>query len=152
MNKEFGHSEMIGLDHVYDSVEELDDEAMVHMHLNSQGYNDGLILGGPGKYDIDHGTRINGMNVAIAGLLQESGYDRWKGHDMQARAYDNEIQGIDRVVRSILSWEACDAAARKLDTARLMSHLAARDTAKAEDIMRRAVMHAQKTFDELYGQ
>ena len=46
---------------------------MVHMHLNSQGYNDGIILGGPGKYDIDHGTRINGMNIAIAGLLQESG-------------------------------------------------------------------------------
>ena len=36
VNKEFGHSEMIGLDHVYDSVEELDNNAMVHMHLNSQ--------------------------------------------------------------------------------------------------------------------
>jgi len=69
VNKEFGHSEMIGLDHIYDSVEELDNNAMLHMHLNSQGYNDGIILGGPGKYDIDHGVRINGMNIAIAGLI-----------------------------------------------------------------------------------
>ncbi len=96
---------MIGLDHVYDTVEELDNQAMVHMHLNSQGYNDGIILGGPGKYDIDHGTRINGMNIAIAGLIAEAGFDRWKGHDMVPRAYDNEEQAIDRIIRSILSWK-----------------------------------------------
>ena len=151
VNKEFGHSEMIGLDHVYDTVEELDDQGMVHMHLNSQGYNDGIILGGPGKYDIDHGVRINGMNIAIAGLIQDAGYSRWKGHDMQTRAYDNTAQGIDRVVRSILSWEACEKAARTLNTDQLMNHLANRDTAKAEDMIRHAVVAAQKHFDEMYG-
>ena len=150
VNKEFGHSEMIGLDHVYDSVEELDNNAMLHMHLNSQGYNDGIILGGPGKYDIDHGTRINGMNIAIAGLLQQAGYARWKGHDMQTRAYDNAEQGIDRVVRSVLSWEACDKAAASLDTAKLMKYLQNRETAKAEDMMRAAVVAAQKSFDQMY--
>ncbi|MBN2137582.1 MAG: hypothetical protein JW720_07240 [Sedimentisphaerales bacterium] len=150
VNKEFGHSEMIGLDHVYDSVEELDNDMMVHMHLNSQGYNDGIILGGPGKYDIDHGARINGMNVAIAGLIQQAGYSRWKGHDMQTRAYDNAEQGIDRVVRSVLSWEACEKAARELDTKALMDLLANRETAKAEDMMRAAVVSAQKAFDEMY--
>jgi xylose isomerase len=150
VNKEFGHSEMIGLDHVYDSVEELDNKAMVHMHLNSQGYNDGIILGGPGKYDIDHGTRINGMNIAIAGLLRKNGFNRWKGHDMQVRAYDNEQQGIDRVVRSILSWEACDQAAAKLDTAKLMQSLANRDTATAEDMMRDAVVDACGNFKKMY--
>jgi xylose isomerase len=150
VNKEFGHSEMIGLDHIYDSVEELDNDAMVHMHLNSQGYNDGIILGGPGKYDIDHGTRINGMNIAIAGLLQEAGYSRWKGHDMQTRAYDNEEQGIGRVIRSVLCWEACDMAAQELDTKALMKVLAARDTAKAEDMMRAAVVTAQVHFDKMY--
>jgi len=150
VNKEFGHSEMIGLDHVYDSVEELDNDMMVHMHLNSQGYNDGIILGGPGKYDIDHGTRINGMNIAIAGLLQQAGYARWKGHDMQTRAYDNAEQGIDRVVRSVLSWEACAKAAAELDTKALMAVLAKRETAKAEDMMRAAVVAAQKHFDEMY--
>ncbi|MGD0596631.1 MAG: xylose isomerase [Sedimentisphaerales bacterium] len=150
VNKEFGHSEMIGLDHVYDSVEELDNDMMVHMHLNSQGYNDGIILGGPGKYDIDHGTRINGMNIAIAGLLQQAGYARWKGHDMQTRAYDNAEQGIDRVVRSVLSWEACAKAAKELDTKALMAVLAKRETAKAEDMMRAAVVAAQKHFDEMY--
>ena len=150
VNKEFGHSEMIGLDHVYDTVEELDNNMMVHMHLNSQGYNDGIILGGPGKYDIDHGARINGMNVAIAGLIQQAGYARWKGHDMQTRAYDNAEQGIDRVVRSVLSWEACEKAAKELDTKALMEVLAKRQTAKAEDMMRGAVVAAQKYFDEMY--
>ena len=150
VNKEFGHSEMIGLDHVHDTVEELDNGMCVHMHLNSQGYNDGIIYGGPGKYDIDHGTRINGMNIAIAGLIQAAGYARWKGHDMQTRAYDNAQQGIDRVVRSVLSWEACETAARELDTKALMDLLAQRETAKAEDMMRAAVVSAQKAFDEMY--
>jgi len=150
VNKEFGHSEMIGLDHVYDSVEELDNDMMVHMHLNSQGYNDGIILGGPGKYDIDHGARINGMNIAIAGLIQQAGYSRWKGHDMQTRAYDNAEQGIDRVIRSVLSWEACEKAASQLDTKALMNLLTKRETAKAEDMMRAAVVSAQKAFDEMY--
>jgi xylose isomerase len=150
VNKEFGHSEMVGLDHVYDTVEELDNDAMVHMHLNSQGYNDGIILGGPGKYDIDHGVRINGMNVAIAGLIQQAGFARWKGHDMQTRAYDTAEQGIDRVVRSVLSWEACEKAAEKLDTKALMDVLAQRETAKAEDMMRGAVVDAQRYFDEMY--
>ncbi len=150
VNKEFGHSEMIGLDHVYDTVEELDNNAIVHMHINSQGYNDGIILGGPGKFDIDHGARVNGMNVAIAGLIQEAGFHRWKGHDMQVRPYDDTEQGIDRVVRSILSWEACAKASGQLDTDQLMAHLVARETAKAEDAIRGAVLQAQKYFDEMY--
>ncbi len=150
VNKEIGHSEMIGLDHLYDTVEELDNMAMYHTHLNSQGYNDGIILGGPGKFDIDHGVRINGMNIAIAGLMQQAGYQRWKGHDMQVRPYDNVEQGIDRVTRSILSWEACEMAARELDVARLLLVLTQRETAKAEDMMRAAVVLAQKRFDEMY--
>jgi xylose isomerase len=150
VNKEFGHSEMIGLDLVYDTVEELDNDGMVHMHLNSQGYNDGIILGGPGKYDIDHGTRINGMNIAVAGLIRSAGFARWKGHDMQPRAYDNEAQAIDRVVRSVLSWEACDKAAQQLDEEGLMKVLAKRETAKAEDMMRAAVVDAQAAFDKMY--
>jgi len=150
VNKEFGHSEMIGLDHVYDTVEELDNNAMVHMHLNSQGYNDGIILGGPGKYDIDHGARVNGMNIAIAGLIRYAGFKRWKGHDMQARAYDNTEQAVDRVIRSILSWEACENAAREIDTEQLMKFLTGRETAKAEDMMRAAVVSAQGHFDKMY--
>jgi len=149
VNKEFGHSEMIGLDHVYDSVEELDNGMMVHMHLNSQGYNDGIVLGGPGKYDIDHGVRINGMNIAIAGLLKDAGYERWKGHDMQTRPYDNAQQGIDRVVRSVLSWEACEMAALELNTKALLKALADRDTAQAEDMMRAAVVKAHTYFNKM---
>ncbi len=149
VNKEFGHSEMIGLDHVYDTVEEINNNMLVHMHLNSQGYNDGIILGGPGKYDIDHGTRINGMNIAIATLIEEAGFSRWKGHDMQTRPYDNEDQGIERVVRSILSWEACAQAAKELDKNELMKHLANRDTAKAEDMVRAALVKAEQLFDKM---
>jgi xylose isomerase len=150
VNKEFGHSEMIGLDHIYDTVEEIDNGMLVHMHLNSQGYNDGIILGGPGKFDIDHGARVNGMNIALAGLIQGAGYDRWKGHDMQPRAYDNTEQAIDRVIRSVLSWEACEQAARELKTRELIKAMTERKTAVAEDMMRAALVSAQKHFDEMY--
>ena len=69
---------------------------------------------------------------------------------MQTRAYDNAEQGIDRVVRSVLSWEACEKAAKELDTAGLMKALAERETAKAEDMMRAAVVSAQGYFDKMY--
>ncbi len=150
VNKEFGHSEMVGLDLVYDTVEELDNDAMIHMHLNSQGYNDGIILGGPGKYDIDHGTRINGMNIAIAGLIADAGFNRWKGHDMQVRPYDNVEQGADRVIRSVLSWEACAQAAQVLDKQKLINLLNQRETGKAEDLIREAVANAFHYFKEMY--
>lgn len=151
LNKEFGHTEMIGLDLVYDTIEEIDNNALVHMHINSQGLNDGIILGGPGKYDIDHGGRINGINIAVAGVINGAGgFSRWKGHDMQPRAYDNESQAIDRVVRSVLSWDACEKAALNLDESLLMKHLGSRETARAEDMMRAAVVDAQKIFDQMY--
>ena len=150
INKEIGHSEMVGLDQVHDTIEELESGMMHHTHLNSQGYNDGISMGGPGRFDIDQGARINGMNIAIAGLMQDAGFDRWKGHDVQARPYDDTAQALDRAVRSVLSWEACEHAARELDADQLRDHLANRDTAKAEDLMRAAVLDAQRWFDEHY--
>jgi xylose isomerase len=150
VNKEIGHSEMVGLDHVHDTIEELDNGMMHHTHLNSQGYNDGITMGGPGRFDIDRGTRINGMNVAIAALMQDAGYDRWKGHDVQARPYDDTAQALGRVVRSVLSWEACAHAAEALDRDALRAHMAGRDTAKAEDLLRAAVGEAQDWFDDRY--
>ena len=150
INKEFGHSEMIGLDHVYDTVEEIDNGMLVHMHVNSQGLSDGIILGGPGKFDIDHGARINCMNLAVAGLLRRAGYARWKGHDMQARPYDNQEQAVDRVVRSILSWEACALAEEEMDSGMLLEYLSRRETAKAEDLIREAVAGAYRHFDRMY--
>ncbi|MES1147142.1 MAG: xylose isomerase, partial [bacterium] len=149
VNKEVGHSEMIGLDAVYDTIEEIDAGTLFHTHLNSQGYNDGLLMGGPGKFDIDFGTRVNAFNVTLARLFFDAGYQRWFGHDMQPRAYDNEEQAIDRVVRSILSWEACEVAAEALDLSALDKALAERKTAVAEDIMRSATTHAHRVFDEL---
>ena len=152
VNMEVGHSEMIGLDPINDLVEQLEADMVVHIHLNSQGWADGILLGGPGKYDIDHGVRINGMNLALAGLLRDAGYRRWKGHDMQVRPYDSELQGIERVVRSVLSWHVVEQAAARIDYAQLKATLAARDTARAEDIMRTAMVEAQQRFQELYRQ
>ncbi|MGC8976456.1 MAG: hypothetical protein ACP5OB_02385 [Candidatus Ratteibacteria bacterium] len=150
VNKEIGHSEMIGLDHIYDTVEEIDNKSVVHMHINSQGYNDGIILGGPGKFDIDHGSRINGMNIVIAKLIQDFGYNRWKGHDMQPRPYDNEEKAIERVIRSILSWEACEIVARKMNTEEILNYLSNRETDKVEDIMKELVAEGYKIFKEMY--
>jgi len=150
VNKEFGHSEMIGLDIVHDTVEEIDNSMLIHMHVNSQGYTDGIILGGPGKFDIDHGVRVCGINIAVAALVAGAGYNRWKGHDMQPRPYDDEDQAADRVVRSILSWEACAKAAADLDIGRLTALLSQRETVKAEDLMRGAVSDAQRHFNEMY--
>lgn len=151
VNKEFGHSEMIGLDLIHDTVEEIENNMLIHMHLNSQGYNDGIVLGGPGKFDIDHGVRVCGINIALAALVMEAGYTRWKGHDIQPRPYDNEEQAADRVVRSILSWEACVKAAAEFDNVRLLTLLAQRETAKAEDLIREAVGNAQRHFNAMYG-
>jgi xylose isomerase len=50
----------------------------------------------------------------------------------------------------VLSWEACEKAARELDTAGLMSVLTKRETAKAEDMMRGAVVNAQRYFNKMY--
>ena len=69
---------------------------------------------------------------------------------MQVRPYDNEEQGIDRAIRSVLSWEACAQAAQELDKEQLMNCLTTRETAKAEDIMREALKNAQKYFDRMY--
>jgi xylose isomerase len=150
VNKEFGHSEMIGLDPVYDTVEEIECGMLVHMHVNSQGLSDGIVLGGPGKFDVDHGVQVSGVTVAIAGLAAAAKYARWKGHDMQPRPYDNVDQAVDRVVRSVISWEACAKAAAELDEKALMDALESRATAKAEDLMREAVVSAQKHFDRMY--
>lgn len=146
INKEFGHSEMIGLDPVLDTVEEIDNNMLMHMHINSQGYNDGIILGGPGKFDIDHGCRINGFNVTIARLIADAGYSRWKGHDMQARSYDNEDTAVERVIRSILSWDACEKASAELNVSELISALENRNTIQAEDILRENIIKAQTYF------
>ncbi|WP_233992681.1 hypothetical protein [Salinibacter altiplanensis] len=88
------------------------------------------------------------MNIAMARLMQDAGFDRWKGHDVQARPYDDTEQALGRVVHSILSWEASAHAARQFDTDTLQARLAGRDTAKAEDLMRSAVVDAQQWFDE----
>ena len=74
-----------------------------------------------------------------------------QGHDMQVRAHDTEEQGIDRIIRSILSWDACEVAAETIDYDFLADCLKERKTAKAEDVMRQAVLKAHECFDEHYS-
>lgn len=151
INKEFGHSQMVGLDPVYDTVEEVEAGMLVHMHLNSQGYDNGITLGGPGKFDIDQALRVNGATLAIAGLARQAGFSRWKGHDIQRRPYDTAGQALDRIVRSILAWEACARAERGMEHELLRKHLAERRTAQAEDLIRATVAQAHIYFDEWYS-
>ena len=148
-NKEFGHSEMIGLDAVYDTAEELREGALVHVHANSQGY-DGIRQGGPGMFDVDHGAAITGPNIGIARLLLDAGYDRWLGHDMQPRPYDNEEQAVDRVIRSVINWEAMVKIAKQLDLAEMVELLAARETAKVEDLVGDAISAARSAAGAMY--
>ncbi len=150
INKEFGHSQMVGLDPVYDTVEEVESAMLVHMHLNSQGYDNGITLGGPGKFDIDQALRVNGMTLAIAGISRQAGFRRWKGHDIQRRPYDDAMQAIDRIVRSVLAWEACARAEKEMDDRQLLRLLAERRTAQAEDLIRTTVAKAEAYFADWY--
>ena len=149
-NKEFGHSEMIGLDAVYDTAEELREGGLVHVHANSQGY-DGVRAGGPGMFDVDHGVGITGSNIGIARLLIDAGYDRWVGHDMQPRAYDNAEQAVDRVIRSVINWEAMVVVAKDFDLDAAMALLAGREVAKVEDMVADAISAARKTAAKMYA-
>ncbi len=92
----------------------------------------------------------NVINEAIAGLILETGYSRWKEHGMQIKAYDNEEKSIDRVIRSILSWEAHEKAAVKINKNELHKLLENIDTAKAEDLIIDTVTDAYYFFDKMY--
>jgi xylose isomerase len=147
-NKEFGHSEMIGLDAANDTAEELREGALVHVHANSQGY-DGIRHGGPGMYDVDHGTAITATSLATVRMLLDAGYTRWVGHDMQPRPYDNEAQAVDRVVRSVINFEAMVEVAKEMNVGEMMTHLANRETAKVEDLLSDALCKARKYAAEM---
>jgi len=151
VNLEFGHSEMIGLDLINDIAEEIANNSLTHLHLNSQGMSDGITLGGSGMYDVDHGFKISGQGISIARIISEAKYSRWKGHDMQPRPYDNEEQAIERVIRSILSWEACAKAGKELDIKKMKEYFEKRETAKIEDMMGQALINARKYFEEMYN-
>jgi xylose isomerase len=150
-NKEFGHTEMIGLDTVADTVDELLDGSLFHVHANSQGY-DGILAGGPGKYDIDNGVKITGFNISIVKLLLDAGYQRWIGHDMQARPYDNEKQAINRVIESIINFEAMEKVAKTFPTKEINNYLEKRDTLPVESIMHDLRSSAEKYAKEMLAQ
>jgi xylose isomerase len=148
-NKEYGHSEMIGLDTVADTAEEILAGSLFHVHANSQGY-DGILAGGPGKYDIDNGVKITGPNIAITKLLVDAGYNRWIGHDMQARPHDNEAQAVNRVIESILNFEAMEKVSTEIPTKEIMNYLANKDTQPVENIMKDLRSTAVKYAKQMY--
>lgn len=78
--------------------------AIVHVHANSQGGDDGR-LGGPGKHDLDYGVKPTPTTLAIGKLLVP-GYRGWIEHDMQPCPPDSEREAVNRVVSSVCRWEA----------------------------------------------
>ncbi|MEJ5187339.1 MAG: hypothetical protein WHT46_09710 [Candidatus Geothermincolales bacterium] len=75
IDKGFGHSETIGLDTVHYTVEEMENGMLVICTQTAWDTPMGQ-CGGPGKFDIDHGARISGMNLAIAALAREADLSR----------------------------------------------------------------------------
>jgi xylose isomerase len=131
VNMEFGHTQMLGLDTMNDISEQLGKGKITHVHANDQGY-DGIRGGGPGKFDIDHGVALVGPNIGIVRALQDSGYQRWIGHDMQARPHDSEEQAYNRVIQSMINWKALERTAREFPMDELRGYLEKRDTLAAE--------------------
>lgn len=131
VNMEFGHTQMLGLDTMNDIAEMLGEGKITHIHANDQGY-DGIRGGGPGKFDIDHGVALVGANIGIVRALQDNGYQRWVGHDMQARPHDTEEQAYNRVIQSMVNWKALEMTAKEFPMEELRGYLKKRDTLPAE--------------------
>ncbi|TET37756.1 MAG: xylose isomerase [Planctomycetota bacterium] len=149
---EFGHTEMAGLDLVQEYAAASLEDAIVHVHANSQG-GDGVRLGGGGKFDIDFGVAPGATTLAIAQILNETGYAGWIEHDMQPRPYDSAAQNIDRVVRSICNWEAIARVVESggLSRVKLESLASSRNMVEFEDLVRDAVADAHILSKELYS-
>ncbi|MBM3233980.1 xylose isomerase [Candidatus Pacearchaeota archaeon] len=150
VNRELGHDEMLGLCTIFSTSEEIDNDMLVHEHLNSQGGNDGISLGGPGKFDIDHEVKVTGNGIVIARMMQNAGYSRWCGHDMQPRPYDAIKQALERCVRAALAWEACRKAGKEMPWNEMINAYARRDTITVEDMMRDSLTKAHGYFRETY--
>lgn len=151
VNMEFGHSQMLGLDHLNDMSEMLGEGKITHIHANDQGY-DGIRGGGPGKFDIDHGVALVGPNIGLVRALQDSGYQRWVGHDMQARPHDSEEQAYNRVIQSMVNWKALERVASEFPMDELRGYLEKRDTLPVElligDMMSNARTYANGMLDK----
>ncbi|MHC4663945.1 MAG: sugar phosphate isomerase/epimerase family protein [Planctomycetota bacterium] len=148
---EFGHTEMAGLDLVQEYAAAALEGAVIHVHANSQG-GDGVRLGGGGKFDIDFGVAPSSTTLAIAQILNRSGYTGWIEHDMQPRPYDNAAQNIDRVVRSICNWEAIARTVESgiPDEKEIEKLASQKKTMEFEDAIRDAVAGAHALSKELY--
>jgi len=147
---EFGHSEMAGLDPVQDYAATGLENAIVHVHANSQGA-DGIRLGGGGKFDIDFGVAPSSTSIGIAQVLKRNRFKGWIEHDMQPRPYDSAQQDIDRVVRAICNWEAIASTVENYKPLQRLPVLAARrEMMQFEDVMRDAVSEAHSLSKGLY--
>lgn len=148
---EFGHTEMVGLDLAQEYAAASLENAIIHVHANSQGA-DGVRLGGSGKYDIDFELAASSTTLAVAQILLDTKYAGWLEHDIQPHPYDNAEQNIDRVVRAICNWEAiCRTVEAGALSAKCMLELAvSRDMMAFEDIVRDAVAKAHELSKDLF--
>lgn len=137
-NKETGHDEMLNLDPVYSTAEEIANNMMVHSHQNSQGLSNPIELGGV-QFDIDYGVSLNWPTILQARIMGESGYNRWVGHDMQPRPEDDEERGVERIRQSILSWSSCWDISKKIEMGKLLNFASKRDTISIEKEARKYI-------------
>lgn len=149
-NLEKGHSDMVSLDSHQDEDTILRMGMGKHYHANSQGYSDGVSTGGPGMFDVDHDVKIDGQTISIAYSMMKYAYNRWVGHDMQARHHDNEVQAVNRMISSVCAWEACKVAAKSIEMDALMAAGRERDTYAIADIMRDAIKVGNAYHKEIY--
>lgn len=149
-NLEKGHSDMVSLDSHQDEDMVLRLGMGKHYHANSQGYSDGVSTGGPGMFDVDHDVKVDGQTISIAYSMMKFAYDRWVGHDFQARHHDNEVQGVNRIISSLAAWEACKVAAASINMDTLLGAGRKRDTQAIADMMREAIAVGNAYYNEVY--
>jgi hypothetical protein len=83
--------------------------------------------------------------------LQDSGYDRWVGHDMQARPHDNEEQAYNRVIQAMVNWEALSKVASEFPMDELDGYLERRDTLVAELLIGDMMSTARSYANDMLG-
>jgi xylose isomerase len=92
-----------------------------------------------------------GTNIGVLKALQNSKFDRWVGHDMQARPHDNEEQAYNRVIQSMVNWEALGRVASEFPMDELRGYLERRDTLAAELLIGDMLSTARTYANDMLG-
>ena len=149
---EFGHTGMQGHDLVQEYVDMALEDAIVHVHANSQGGDDGR-LGGPAKHDLDFGVKPTYATLGVAKILKRAEYKGWVEHDFQPGSSDKVGETINRAVAAVCRWEAI---MRTIENPRIynereiIGYIASGRETELELYLDRAVTYANRVAEKLY--